>query len=169
MARIGLTSGFTLIPEGEYVFGIYDVSYDETFGKMEVKLVTADGMRHTERFNLKNANDEANEGALNAFSYLAKTALNNFGAEEIDHTDLIGHYFVGSIVHTTQPNRKDPTKTVTFANLGRDKAPASGFDTTPCQAAKELMYGTRKAPEAAPVAQTAPQTASTLDLDSLLG
>ena len=29
MARIPMTSGFTLIPEGTYVFRIYDVSYDE--------------------------------------------------------------------------------------------------------------------------------------------
>ena len=28
MARIPMTSGFTLIPEGTYVFRIYDVSYD---------------------------------------------------------------------------------------------------------------------------------------------
>ena len=173
MARIGLTSGFTLIPEGEYVFGIYDVTYDETFGKMEVKCVTADGLRHTERFSLKNSNDEINEGAINAFSYLAKVALNNFGAEEIDHTDLIGHYFIGSIVHTQQPNRKDPTKIVTFANLGRDKSPASCFDSAPCQMARNLMEGAGKtqapAPVAAPVAQTAPQSAPALDLDSLLG
>ena len=27
MARIPMTSGFTLIPEGTYVFRIYDVSY----------------------------------------------------------------------------------------------------------------------------------------------
>ena len=29
MARIPMTSGFVLIPEGTYVFRIYDVSYDE--------------------------------------------------------------------------------------------------------------------------------------------
>ena len=32
MARIPMTSGFTLIPEGTYVFRIYDVCYDDEFG-----------------------------------------------------------------------------------------------------------------------------------------
>lgn len=39
MARIPMTSGFTLIPEGTYVFRIYDVSYDEEFGKIEISIV----------------------------------------------------------------------------------------------------------------------------------
>jgi hypothetical protein len=29
-----MTSGFTLIPEGTYVFRIYAASYDEEFGKI---------------------------------------------------------------------------------------------------------------------------------------
>lgn len=127
MARIPMTSGFTLIPEGEYVFFIEDVKYDEKFGTLEVKLVTADGMKHTERFSLMDNNGEANEKALNAFSYFAKTALNDFSVTDIDHTDLIGHYIRAEVVHTKMPSRKDPSKTVTFANLG-DKAPADGFD-----------------------------------------
>ena len=47
MARIPMTSGFTLIPEGEYVFRIYDAIYDEDFGKIEIKLVNAQGATHT--------------------------------------------------------------------------------------------------------------------------
>lgn len=156
MARIPMTSGFTLIPEGTYVFRIYDVKYDETFGKLEVMLVNAQGMKHTERFSLMDNNGEANEKALNAFSYFAKTALNDFTVEDIDHTDLINRYIRAEVVHTKTPSRKDPTKTVTFANLG-DKSPATGFDT-----------------EAVPVANAAPvqsapvASASGLDLDSLL-
>ena len=60
MARIPMTSGFVLIPEGTYVFRIYDVSYDEEFGKIEIKLVTAQGQTHTERFTIKDQNDEYN-------------------------------------------------------------------------------------------------------------
>ena len=127
MARIPMTSGFTLIPEGEYVFRIEDVKYDESFGTLEVKLITDNGMKHTERFSLMDNNGEPNEKALNAFSYFAKTALNDFSVTDIDHTDLIGHYIRAEVVHTKMPSRKDPNKTVTFANLG-DKAPADGFD-----------------------------------------
>ena len=75
MARIPMTSGFVVIPEGEYVFRIYDATYDEDFGRIEVKLVNAQGATHTERFFIKDKNDEFNEKALNAFSYFAKTAM----------------------------------------------------------------------------------------------
>lgn len=167
MARISLTSGFNLIPEGEYVFGIYDVSYDEDFGRMEVRMVTANGMRHTERFSLKDANDEPNERAMNAFSIFAKTALNNYEVEDIDHTDLIGHYIRASVVHTQRPSRNDPTKMTTFVNLAREKSPADGFDTEPSQATLTLMsQGGVKAPQ---TAQKAPESAQNIDLDSLLG
>lgn len=152
MARIPMRSGFTLIPEGEYVFHIDDVLYDEKFGTLQVKMSTARGLTHTERFQLKDQTDEPNEGALNAFSYFAKTALNDFTVEDIDHTDLIGHYIRAEVTHTALPSRKDPIKTVTFANLG-DKSPADGFD-------EDVPA---KALGAAPA-----DSASSVDLDSLL-
>ncbi len=159
MARIPMTSGFTLIPTGEYVFLIEDVKYDEKFGTLEVKLVTADGMKHTERFSLMDNNGEANEKALNAFSYFAKTALNDFSVADIDHTDLIGHYIRAEVVHTKMPSRKDPTKTVTFANLG-DKAPADGFD--------EQVAASAAVAPAAPAA-SAGNVVGGVDLNALLG
>jgi len=157
MARISLTSGFSLIPEGEYVFGIYDVTYDEDFGKMEVKMVTANGQKYTERFQLKNQNDEPNEGAMNAFSFFAKTALNRYDIEDIDHTDLIGHYIRARVIHTQLPSRNNPGKMTTFANLDRDKTPADGFDTTPTQAVLTMMNS------------NTPVSSSNIDLDALLG
>ena len=84
MARIPMTSGFVIIPEGEYVFRIYDATYDEDFGRIEIKLVNAQGATHTERFSIKDKNDEYNEKALNAFSYFAKTAMNDYTMEDID-------------------------------------------------------------------------------------
>lgn len=139
MARIPMTSGFTLIPEGEYVFRIYDVVYDEDFGKIQAKLVNAQGATQIERFSIKNNDDTYNEGALNAFSYFAKTALNDFSLEEIEPSDLINHYIRAKVVHTKVPSNKDPNKTVTFTNLG-DKAPAERFDTEPV--ARALSLGT---------------------------
>ena len=155
MARIPMTSGFTLIPEGTYVFRIYDVKYDETFGKLSVMMVNAQGMKHTENFSLMDNNGEPNEKALNAFSYFAKTALNDFTVTDIDHTDIIDHYIRAEVVHTKMPSRKDPNKTVTFANLG-DKSPADGFDEAPAPAAKPTPAPSASAP------------AGGLDLDSLL-
>ena len=127
MAKIPVTGGFVLIPEGTYVFRIYDVEYDETYGKMIVKMVNAKGLTHQERFSLKNKDESFNEKALNAFSYFAKTALNDFSIEEIDHEALVGHYIKAEVKHSTFPNRNEPEKTVTFANLG-DKSPADKFD-----------------------------------------
>lgn len=172
MARIPMTSGFSLIPEGTYVFRIYAVSYDEEFGKIEIKLVNAQGMTHTERFTIKDKNDELNEKALNAFSYFAKTAMGEYGLEDIDPMELIDHFIEAEVVHTKLPSNKDPNKTVTFANLG-DKSPAEYFDTEPVARAltlgKESKTSTPVAPTqaATPTPATAPKKG--LDIDSLLG
>lgn len=171
MARIPMTSGFTLIPEGTYVFRVYAATYDEEFGKVEIKLVNAAGMTHTERYSIKNNNDEPNEKTLNALSYFAKTILNDFSRDDFDPTELIDHYVQAEVVHTKLPSTKDPTKMVTFANLG-DKAPADGFDTDPCERAltlgkeeaKPTLMSSTKAPT--PAAQP---TTKGLDLDALLG
>lgn len=172
MARIPMTNGFVLIPEGTYIFRIYDAAYDEEFGKIKIKLVTAQGMTHEERFSIKDSNDEINEKALNAFSYFAKTALNDFGLEDVDPEELIDSYIGAEVVHTELPSNKNPNKTVTFANLG-DKFPADGFDTEPTTRAMSLGRGdgekTPAAPAPAPKEQAAPpKAASSLDLDALL-
>ena len=170
MARIPMTSGFTLIPEGTYVFRIYDVSYDEEFGKIEIKLVNAAGMTQTERFTIKDKNDEPNEKALNAFSYFAKTAMGDYTLEDIDPMELIDHFIEAEVVHTKLPSNKDPNKTVTFANLG-DKAPAEYFDTEPVSRALTLGKDKNAAPalqkQVTPPAPAAPKKG--LDLDALLG
>lgn len=171
MARIPMTSGFVLIPEGTYVFRIYDAKYDEEFGKIEVKLVTAKGMTHTERFSIKDSNDELNEKALNAFSYFAKTAMGDFELEDIDPAELIDHYIEAEVIHTKLPSNKDPNKTVTFANLG-DKSPADGFDEEPV--ARAMTFGkdgegSKTTPATKPAQKSTSKSTGGLDLDSLLG
>lgn len=172
MARIPMTSGFVLIPEGEYIFRIYDASYDEEFGKIEVKLVNAQGMTHTERFSIKDNDDNFNEKALNAFSYFAKTAMNDFSLEDIEPEELIDHYICAEVIHTKVPSNKDPNKTVTFANLG-DKSPADGFDEEPVERAMTLGKST-KGKSTTPAKKPAQKAAEKpknggLDLDALLG
>lgn len=171
MARIPMTSGFSLIPEGTYVFRIYAVSYDEEFGKIEIKLVNAQGMTHTERFTIKDKNDELNEKALNAFSYFAKTAMGEYGLEDIDPMELIDHFIEAEVVHTKLPSNKDPNKTVTFANLG-DKSPAEYFDTEPVARALTLGKEGKTSAPVAPAQATTPAPTTPkkgLDIDSLLG
>jgi hypothetical protein len=136
MAKIKLSAGgFSLIPEGEHVFKIVSASYDEDFGKLEVGMVTASGQKHNNKFNLINNSGEINEPALNAFTFFARTALNNFNLDEIDHEDLIGCYIKCTVEHDIQPSRTDPAKTVAFVRL-TDKAPASGFESAAAPAKK---------------------------------
>lgn len=168
MARIPMTSGFVLIPEGKYVFRIYDAKYDEEFGKIEVKLVNAQGATHTERFSIKDSNDEFNEKALNAFSYFAKTAMNDYTLEDVDPEELIDHYICAEVIHTQVPSNKDPNKMVTFANLG-DKSPADGFDTEPVARALTIGRGDKAKAATAPKPTAQSNTKKGLDLDSLLG
>lgn len=167
MAIIPMTSGFTLCPEGEHIFRIYKVDYDEEFGKLVVHLVNAQGVTHSERFTLMGGNGQINEGACNAFSFFAKTALNDFSLEAVDPQMLVDHYIKAEVTHTKLPSNKDPNKTITFANLG-DKWTAEGFDTTPVP--KALTLGKETAVSTAvPTAQPTPAPTTTgLDLNALL-
>lgn len=128
MAKIRLSEGgFTLIPEGTTTFKIVAVEYKEDFGKMSVEMQTKTGQKHTERFSLLKNNGEVNEGALKAFSYFAKTALNNFQLDEIDESDLIGCYITATVKHEEYSYEKDgETKTGKSARLN-DYAVAVGF------------------------------------------
>lgn len=104
MAKIKLSeSAFKLIPEGVTTFKVtkVDDSKYEDFGKIEVTLQTAKGETHTERFGIINASGELNEGALKAWSYFARTCLNNFQADEIDTQDIVGCYITATVKHET--------------------------------------------------------------------
>ena len=147
MARIRMTGGFQIIPEGVHVLKITDAQYDEEFGKAIFTLVNEKGASCTERFSLLNQDNTPNEKALAAFSYFAKTALNNFDIEDVDPVELVGCYIRAEVIHNKVPSSKEPGKMLTFVNLG-DKAPASGFD------------GAAEAPAPKP---------SGLDLNALLG
>lgn len=165
MATIKMTSGFTLCPQGTHVFRVYKVDYNIDFGKLEVHLINAQGITHIERFSLMNSNGEMNEKACAAFSFFAKTVLQDFSRESIDHEELVNHYIKAEVVHTTVPNRNDPAKTVTFANLG-DKWEADGFDTEPCEKALTLGNPSQSAPAQPTPAPT--EQATGLDLNELL-
>ncbi len=163
MAIIPMTSGFTVCPEGVHTFRIYKVDYNEEFGKLVVHLVNAQGITHQERFSLMGADGNINERACAAFSFFAKTALNDFAIEAVDPQTLVDHYIKAEVAHTKMPSNKDPNKMMTFANLG-DKWTADGFDTTPV--AKALTLGKETTAPAPTPAPAAPATG--LDLNALL-
>ena len=128
MAKIPLTNGFAPIPEGTHIFKITAIEDKMAFGKLNVTLETQDGLKHVERYKFIKADKSENMGAYNAFSFFARTALNNMSADEIEHTDLVGCYIEATVEHDVRPNKNDPNKTVTFVRLG-EKKPASGFGT----------------------------------------
>jgi hypothetical protein len=142
-----MTGGFQIMPEGEQVLLITAAEYDEDFGKAIFTLANAKGHTCQERFSLLNQDGSPNEKALGAFSFFAKTAMNNFDLEDVDPEELVGHYLKADVIHNKVPSIKDPSKMMTFVNLG-SKSPADGFE------------GVQVAPKA---------NASGLDLSALLG
>ena len=165
MAKIGLTEGFSLIPEGTHVFQITEVKYKEDFGKMEVTMQTATGQKHTERFSLLDKNGEVNTGTMNAFSYFAKTALNNFDLTEIDHEDLVGCFLRCEVTHEEVESNRTAGKMLKFVRLG-EKEPCDGYDDDPPAAQAPTPKG-KSAAKAEPKAAAGGKPK--FDLDSLLG
>lgn len=137
MARIPMTGGFQIMPEGEQVLKITAAEYDEDFGKAIFTLANAKGQTCQERFSLLMQDGSPNEKALGAFSFFAKTALNDFDIEDVDPVELIGHYIKAEVIHNKVPSNKDPNKTMTFINLG-SKSPADGFEEAPAPKASGL-------------------------------
>lgn len=178
MAKIGLTEGFSLIPEGTHVFQIVKAVYKEDFGKLEITMQTVTGQKHVERFSLLNKDGEPNEGAYNAFSYFAKTALGDFSLTEIDHEDLVGCFIRCEVTHEEVESNTKPGKMLKFARLG-DKEPADGFDEAaapaPAPAVAAPGAGKGKSTPAAKTAPAASQSAQSegkkkpFDLNAILG
>ena len=136
MARIPMTGGFQTIPEGVQVLKIIDATYDEEFGKAIFTLANSKGATCREQFSLLKDDNTPNEKALNAFSFFAKNAMNDFDMEDVDPAELIGHYIRAEVIHNKVPSNKDPNKMMTFVNLG-EKSPADGFDDAPATPASK--------------------------------
>lgn len=176
MARIPMTGGFTPMDEGIQVLRIYGVEYKEAFGNLTIYMCNAKAQTMRETFRFKSKDGKPNEGAMNAFSYFAKTAMDDFDMDDVDPQELVGHYIQVDVVHNDSNGR-------TYANLGRDKAVAYEFDESPAPEALTMTLTTKhaevkdkqkaqksEAPQEAP--QTNPeaaQNAGNYNLDDLLG
>lgn len=130
MSTIKLGGTFSVIPEGIHVMKITDVAYDERFGKLEITLQTEKGQRHKERFAFIKQDGSTNDKALNAFSYFAKVAMNDYSLDEIEPEQLVGHFLECRIEHTVVESTKEPGKTMTFAHI-KDKSPSDGWEEDP--------------------------------------
>lgn len=123
MPKIGINkgTGYSILPEGQVILKITNVDYKEKFHKMVITLENKEGIKQTERFMLNT------DGGLNAFSYFAHKATNNFDNDEIDTNDLVGKFLRCTIVHTVLDSTTKPGETVTFANI-KEKEYATSFD-----------------------------------------
>ena len=142
MAKIPLTGGFVPCPEGTHIFKIIGVTYKEDFGKLEVKMKTADGHNHTERFSLLGKDGSPNQGALNAFSFFARAALNDYQVEDIDPQELVGHFVECDVEHDKVESTREPGKMLTFVKL-TEKRPSEGYpeaEPAPAPAEKKSVF-----------------------------
>lgn len=125
---------FQLIPEGTTTFRIDEVDYDADFGKLSVTLLTKDGLKDIERFQLIDNNGETNEKALNAFSYFCRCVMDDPNLSgDFDEQALVGKYVTCTVEHQKVPSKKDPSKTNIFYKLS-NYAAAKGFDNAPAYA-----------------------------------
>ena len=129
MSRIKLSGGYTVIPEGPHTFQITAVDYKEAFGKLEVKMITEEGETHVERFGFIDKNGAQNDGAIKAFSFFARIAMDDITLTDIDPQDLVGHFIEADVYHDKVQSRDNPNTILTFAKLG-DKRPSSGFPSS---------------------------------------
>ena len=81
-------STFVICPEGEHIFQVTNVEYNETFKKIVLYYKTTDGFSAKETFSLMTGTGDRNQVALNTFSYLAKVCFNDFTLTEIDPLSL---------------------------------------------------------------------------------
>lgn len=163
MSKITLTgTTFALVPEGVHVFQITKVSYKEEYGKMEITMKTKNGYQHIERYSLLKGNGEVNEPALNAYSYLAKTALQDFNLVEIDTEDIVGKFIKAEVVHERVPSTSDPSKEMVFCRLA-SKTMSDGYEDAP----ETVKISSEKTTPAETPAKPAPKPK--LDLDAILG
>ena len=165
MAMIPMTNAFSVCPEGEHIFRIYKIEYNEEFGKLIAHLVNAQGATVQNKFSLMKQDGTPNDGACNAFSFFAKTALNDFAIPAVDPEMLVDRYVKLTVTHTKVPSTKKQGETVTFANV-KEPSVATGFDTTPCTKALTLGKETNAPTTPAEPAPEAPATG--LDLNALL-
>lgn len=129
MSIINLSRGFSLIPEGTYVFRIATVEYDEKFGKLVIDLETKDGLTYRDRYNLLKDDGQPNETALNIFSDFARAALNDNDVDQVDPTSLVGRFIEARIEHYTYESTKDGS--IKKAARLQDKQPSTGWEDNP--------------------------------------
>ena len=89
---------------GKYQFKIVDIKYDADFGRVETKLETESGRLVYYTYYLKDNDGNPNDYQLQGFARMAKTALNDKNAKQIDPNVLAGKSFKAELLYKESPN-----------------------------------------------------------------
>lgn len=123
----GNVDGFPMLNEGKYAFKVLSAQYNEAKDNVELNVVTQDGEKHKEYYNLVKQSGEVNTFAVDSVIRLCSACLNNESLKQqeldIDWLPMIvGKFFVDEIQHNEYNGK-------TSAHLNPYKyESASGFD-----------------------------------------
>lgn len=123
----GNVDGFPMLNEGKYAFKVLSAKYNEAKDNVELDIVTQDGEKHKEYYNLVKQSGEVNTFAVDSVIRLCSACLNNESLKQqeldIDWLPMIvGKFFVDEIQHNEYNGK-------TSAHLNPYKyESASGFD-----------------------------------------
>lgn len=97
---------FKMLDEGIYTFKILSASFDDTKDAVVISVVTQDGEKHTEFFNLVKTSGEVNDFQVKNILRLCACALddNNIKKHPFDTdycSQIVGKYFEAEIQHNT--------------------------------------------------------------------
>ena len=94
MAKIGLSKGFRRLQEGPgQILVIADISYDDKYGKAQVTFEDERGGSQVETYTMGAPGKKQTRGnkvAADICAAMAKHALHDWEAEEIDPEELVG-------------------------------------------------------------------------------
>ena len=101
MPRVRL-SGYSIIPEGDYLFKVTGYEYKEDYGKITLFFESESGEKHSEKFSLLQSDGQVNQQALKAFSAYCVNILNDntLWDSECDFEWLIGSHVKATIEHS---------------------------------------------------------------------
>ena len=114
--NIALNEGYKELRPGDaQLLRVKAVSYDEDKGRMRVTFADAEGGASSEFYNLftkrrvkgqRGLQTVPNDGALTAFSTMAKHALGDWSREEVDPDELVGCYLVANVRYDRVKNEE---------------------------------------------------------------
>ena len=121
-------STYQIVPEGYHTFRIKSATYEDKFGRVTIVVETKDGSTITEKYGLIDPTTrQPVEGAMKAFSYFVRIALQDWNIADVDPESLVGHFIAARVEHTLVESKTRIGETLKFPTL-KEKWSCNGFD-----------------------------------------